>query len=228
MAKNTYQTYTELTPIGVYRADFMRRGAMCTALLPRHPGLAAVATAARDRVTEIDAGRDAMQDAEDAELVANAIEDAAKLDVVEVYTELRRTLFAKTGDAATLLPDAPSALARLGIDNFTNRAEAAIANLKALPENDPVRVSFLATLEKELAEFVAADKAEDNTRDALKTMRMALTLYKSELAQAREVQLGTILTVLKDREKVAMFTVPWRKPSRNAQDDAAPQEPTTP
>ena len=57
---------------------------------------------------------------------------------------------------------------------------------------------------------------------------MALTLYKSELAQEREAQLGTILTVLKDREKVAMFTVPWRKPLRNAQDDAAPQESTTP
>jgi hypothetical protein len=86
----------------------------------------------------------------------------------------------------------------------------------------------LPTLETELAQFVAADKAEDTTRAALKTTRMALTLYKSELAQAREVQLGTILTLLKDREKVAMFTVPWRKPSRAAQDDTGPEETTTP
>jgi hypothetical protein len=45
---------------------------------------------------------------------------------------------------------------------------------------------------------------------------MALTLYKSELAQAREAQLGSVLTALKDREKVAMCTLPWRKPSRSA------------
>lgn len=228
MAKNTYQTYTELTPIGIYRSDFMRRGAMCTALSTRHPDLAAIATAARAQVDEIDARRAALQDAEDSQLVANAIEDAAKLDVVEVYTELRRTLFAKTGDASSILPDAPSALARLGIDNFTERTQAAIARLKALPDNDPIRVGFLPILEQEWAEFAAADEAEDTTRNALKTSRMALTLYKSELAQLREAQLGTILTVLKDREKVAMFTVPWRKPSRMAQDDDNSQETTTP
>jgi hypothetical protein len=47
---------------------------------------------------------------------------------------------------------------------------------------------------------------------------MALTLYKSELAQAREAQLGSVLTALKDREKVAMCTLPWRKLSRSTND----------
>ncbi len=206
----------------------MRRSAMCTALSTRYPQLAAVAADAKALVNEIDLRRDALQDAEDAQLIANALEDAEKLDVIEVYTELRRTLFAKTGDVTTLLPDSPSVLGHLGMDNFTKRAESAISNLKALPETDSVRMAFLPSLERELSELVAADKAEDRTRDALKTTRMALTLYKSELAQAREVQLGTILTVLKDREKVALFTVPWRKPSRAVQEDAAPQEPPKP
>jgi hypothetical protein len=228
MAKNNYQTYTESTPFGTYRADLIRRGAMCTAMAPRHPELAAVAAAAKTLVAEIDSRREALQDAEDAQVIANAIEDAEKIDVLEVYTELRRTMFAKTGDVATLLPDAPSTLARLGIDNFTKRAEIAIANLKALPATDPIRVAFLANLEKEVAEFVTADKAEDQKRDELKTIRVALTLYKSELAQAREVQLGTILTVLKDRDKVAMFTIPWRKASRPTADETESKEPTTP
>ncbi|HRI66138.1 MAG TPA: hypothetical protein PK156_17945, partial [Polyangium sp.] len=118
--------------------------------------------------------------------MANAIEDAEKLDVIEVYTEMRRTLFAKTGDVTTLLPDSPSVLGHLGMENFTKRAESAISNLKALPETDSVRMAFLPSLERELGELVAADKAEDQTRDALKTTRMALTLYKSELAQARD------------------------------------------
>ena len=117
-------------------------------------------------------------------------------------------------------------MARLGIDNFSKRIELAVANLKALPANDSVRLAFLATLEKEATEFNAADKAEDQTRDALKTNRMALTLYKSQLAQAREVQLGTILTVLKDREKVALFTIPWRKWSRSDEPDEV--KPPTP
>lgn len=226
MGKTTYQGYTEDTPIGIFRGDLVRRGAMCTAMSTRYPELAAVATDAKTLVTEIDARRDALQDAEDAQLIANAIEDAEKLDVLEVYTEMRRTMFAKTGDVATILPDAPSTLSRLGIDNFSKRIDLAIANLKALPANDSIRVAFLATLEKEVLEFNAADKAEDQSREALKTNRMALTLYKAELAQAREAQLGTILTILKDREKVAMFTIPWRKSSRSDEPDEV--KPATP
>jgi hypothetical protein len=221
MAKNTYQTYTEQTPISVYRSDFMRRGAMCTALAGRHPGLSTIATEAKTVVAEIDTRREVLQELEDAQLLANAIEDAERLDVVEAYTELRRTMFAKNYEVAKLLPDAPSALGRLGVDNFIKRAEAAVANLEALPENDAIRVAFLANLKKELADLKNADQAEDQARADLKTGRMVLTLYKSELAQAREVQLGTILTVLKDREKVALFTVPWRKWSRAAEEAEA-------
>lgn len=102
MAKTTYQGYTEITPIGTYRSDQMRRSAMCTALSTRYPQLATVATDAKSLVNEIDLRRDALQDAEDAQLVANAIEDAEKLDVIEVYTEMRRTLFANTGNVTTL------------------------------------------------------------------------------------------------------------------------------
>ncbi len=228
MVKNTYQSYTEQTPIIGYRSDFMRRGAMCSALAPRHPGLAAVSAEAKTIVAAIDSRLAALQDAEDKQLLADALEDVEKLDVVELYTEMRRTMFAKKYEVTTLLPDAPSSLGRLGADVFTKRAEIAIANLKALPNSDPMRNVFLANLEQELSEYQSANNAEDVARDGLKTIRLALTLYKSELAQTREAQLGTILTILKDREKTALFTLPWRKSSRTPEESPAPAPTTTP
>jgi len=219
MAKNTYQSYTPDTPIHVYRGDFVHRGAICAALTPRFPELASVAADANAIVIQIDARLAALQHAEDDQIRAGAIEDAEKIDVADVYTELRRTMFARNYDVATILPEAPSNLRRLGAERFADRVNAAMSNLKTLPETDPVRVAFLASLEKEFAEFNTADKAEDDKRASLKSGNVALTLYKSELAQAREAQLGSILVTLKDREKVAMCTRPWRKPARNTNND---------
>jgi hypothetical protein len=225
MAKTTTQSYTAETPIRSYRADFMHRGAMCSALASRYPDVAPLASEAKAIVSAIDARLANLQAAEDAELVANALEDAEKMDFVDVYTEMRRTMFAQNVDVATILPDAPSSLARLGVDQFTKRTEAAIAAIKALPAADAIRIDFLTNLEKEFSEFSAADKAEDVTRNALKTIRLALTLYKSELAQSREVQLGTLLAILKDRAKVTLFTLPWRKSPR-PQDEEPSAEPS--
>ncbi|MBK9263804.1 MAG: hypothetical protein IPM54_28875 [Polyangiaceae bacterium] len=218
MAKNTYQSYTEKTPIYAFRADFVWRGAMCIALGTRHPALVGIGNEANAIVAQIDARLAALQAAEDDQLRARAIENAEKLDVVDVYTELRRTMSAKNYDVAKILPDAPSILKRMRADSFAARADIAVANLEALPENDPIRVAFLANLKKELAEFHEADKAEDKTQAALRSGNVALTLCKSELAQAREAQLGAILTELKDREKSSAFTLPWRKYSRAADD----------
>lgn len=216
MGKNNYQTYTEETPIDTYRADFIRRGAMCAALATRYPALAGIGTQASDTVTQIDAKRASLLAAEDDQIRARAIEDVEKLDVIDVYTELRRTMGAKSYDVLTLLPDAPSSLRRVGAATFTERANIAVSNLKALPDGDALKVAFLPKIEKELTDFQQADKAEDATRAALRSSGMALTLYKTELSQAREAELGAIQNVLRDREKTALFTLPWRKSARAA------------
>jgi len=91
-----------------------------------------------------------------------------------------------------------------------------------------MRVAFLSGLEKEFAEYQSANKAEDTTRDLLKTTRLALTLLKSEWVQTREMQLGTLLTIFKDRQKVALFTLAWRKTSRTADDEPAAESSPTP
>ncbi len=224
MAKTTYQGFTQETPIDIYRTDFMRRGAMCTGLVKRHPELAAIGMEADSIVAQIDARRAGLQQAEDDQVRARALEDAEKLDVVEVYTELRRTLFAKKVDVMTLLPDAPSTLGRLGAKEFGVRADKAIANLKQLPDTDPQKQAFLPMLEKEVAEFKSADVAEDGTRSALQAGRMALVLYKTELSLAREAQLGEIQKVMRDRKKAVLFTVPWRKASKPGGEEAPETE----
>lgn len=231
MASNTYQTYTEETPIDTYREDFIRRGAMCGALAKRYPGLAPIGAEADAVVAQIDARRAALQKSEDDQIRARAIEDAEKLDVLDVYTELRRTMAVKTpDDVLTLLPEAPSALRRLGATTFAERAGAAVSNLETLPAEDPLRVAFLEKLKKELAEFSAADKNEDATRLALQSGKVALTLYKSELSQTREAELGAIQSILKDRDKTAMFTIPWRKTGKapRAATSEPPAAETTP
>ena len=224
MAKNTYQTYNEETPFDTYREDFIRRGAMCGALAQRYPGLAAVGAEANVIVAQIDARRTALQAAEDDQIRARAVEDAEKLDVVDIYTELRRTIAVKSPeDALTLLPEAPSALRRLGTATFTERTNAALSNLRTLVVDDPLRVAFLDKLEKELAEFSTADKNEDKTRLA-HLRELGLVERQGDLpALEREAELGTIQSILKDREKTALFTIPWRKTSRTAA--AAPEAP---
>ncbi len=191
---------------------------MCMALSPRHPELQAIGLEADAIIAQIDARLGALQKAEDDQVRARAIEDAEKLDVVDVYTELRRTMDAKSYDVLTLLPDAPSSLRRLSTTSFTERANLAVASIKALPDGDDVKTIFLPRLEKELAEFATADKAEDMTRTTLKSGRVALTLYKSELSQAREAALGKITGILRDREKTALFTLPWRKNAKPGSD----------
>jgi hypothetical protein len=232
LAKTSYQTYTAETPIDTYRAEGIRRSAMCAALGERYPALLPVAADANALVAQIDTRSVALQAAEDDQTRARALEDVAKLDVLDVYAELRRTMAAKSYDTLTLLPEAPSALGRVGAKTFGERADQAVANIKALPDADPIKVAFLANLQKELSDFHAADLAEDLTRTTLQGGRVALTLYKSELSQAREAQLGAIQNVLGDREKTAQFTLPWRrtssKPDASAEDASPPEAPAAP
>jgi hypothetical protein len=119
----------------------------------------------------------------------------------------------------------PSVIGRLGAKEFGERMSAAIANLKTLPDGDPLKATFLPLLEQESAEFELADKAEDVTRRNLQSGRTALLLYKAELSQVRMAQLGAIQNVLRDREKTALFTVPWRKTPKG--DAAEAEEETT-
>jgi len=226
MAKNTYQTYTDETPIETYRSDFIRRSAMCGAIAQRYPDLAAVATEANAVLGQIDGRLGGLQQAEDDQVRAKALEDVAKLDVVDIYAELRGIMSAKGRDVMTLLPDAPSALGRLGAKTFRERADRAVANLKALPDGDALKADLLPKLQQELAEFREADVAEDVTRGSLQSGKMALLLYKTELSQVRETQLGAIQKVFGDRDRTAQFTIPWRKASKKSSEE--PEETETP
>lgn len=220
MGRTTYQTFTAEVPIGTFRDDFIHRSAMCAAIAKRYPDLQTIATEAEAITVQIDSKMANLQKAEDDQLRARAIEIVEKLDVVELYTELRRTMFAKNYDIETVLPDAPSALRRLGITSAAERITVAISNLSALPAGDPIKDAFLTKLQTEHAELDAADKAEDKTRLGVHSGRIALTLYKSELSQVREGQMGKIQTVLKDREKSSMFALPWRKVGKPADEPA--------
>jgi hypothetical protein len=226
MAKNTYQTYTNETPIGTYRTDFIRRSAMCGPLVKRYDALGAVVTEADAILVQIDTRLADLQQAEDDQVRARALEDVQKLDVVDIYTELRRTMTAnKQYEVMTLLPDAPSVLGRFNAKTFGQRADQAVANLRLLADDDTLKTTMLSVLEKELGEFKEADVAEDVTRSNLKSGRMALVLYKTELSQAREMQLGAIQKVFGDREKTALFTTAWRKAKSPADDEATEPPP---
>ncbi|TKD07559.1 hypothetical protein [Polyangium fumosum] len=212
MANHTYQTYNEEVQLEAFRADFIHRGAICGALDKRYPGLAAIGAEAEAIVAQIDSRRIELQKTEDEQIRARAIEDAEKLDVLDVYTELRRTMAVKNPkEVLTLLPDAPSILRRATAATFAERAGAALSNLKALPEEHPLRLAFLGKLELELSEFNDADKKEDVARLAIQSGKVALTLYKSELSETREAELGAIQNLLKDQEKTVLFTLPWRR-----------------
>lgn len=228
MPKNTYQSYTDATPIDIYRKDFLHRGAMCEALSQRYPALAPIATQAFAHVTLIDARTKILQQLEDDQTRAAALENAQKFDVVAVYTELRRTMSAKNYDVLQILPENPSTLEDRGTVTFRKRVDDAIAAIAVLPDGDPIKDTFLSTLQSEHAEFISADQAEDQTQAQLKAGRLALSLFKAEEAQVREAQLGLILSILRDREQVALFTLPWRSPRKSKDEPSTPPDPSAP
>jgi hypothetical protein len=199
---------------------------MCGPLVKRYDALGAVVTEADAILVQIDTRLADLQQAEDDQVRARALEDVQKLDVVDIYTELRRTMTAKKKyEVMTLLPDAPSVLGRFNAKTFGQRADQAVANLRLLADDDTLKTTMLSVLEKELGEFKEADVAEDVTRSNLKSGRMALVLYKTELSQAREMQLGAIQKVFGDREKTALFTTAWRKAKSPADDEATEPPP---
>lgn len=227
MSKTNYQSYTEATPIEIYRKDFLHRSAMCQALSKRYPALAPIATEAAAHVTLIDAHHQKLQQLEDDQTRADALQDAEKFDAVEVYTEMRRTMGAKNYDVLLILPKNPSILRDQGPQNFSKSMGEAIEAINTLPDGDPIKSTFLTTLQQEFAEFKSADEAEDKTQSLLKAGKVALTLFKAEQAQARNAQLGVIQGVVRDREKTAVFTLPWRAPkkSKDEGEDSGPAQP---
>lgn len=218
------QTYTADTPIEIFRRDYLYRHAVCQALTVKHTELGAIATEAGAVVAAIDGRLADLQRAEDDHVRARALEIAAKFDVIEVY-ELIRAQFAvyRKDMLLSFLPESPSSLARAGVKRAEDRVNQTIANLKNLPADDAIRTGFLPQLEQEQAELRAADLAEDDVRRAVRAVGLGLTTYKAELAQLRDMQLGQVQAVMKDRAKTEMFTLPWRKPSKK--EDTEPVEP---
>jgi hypothetical protein len=223
MGKSSYQSYTPETPIEIFRSDFIHRQAICVALAASYPALTPVGAECGTIVAAIDARDADIQAVLDEAVRAKAVEDAGKLDVVDVYTELRGMMTVQQRDQLfAFLPDPPSALGRLGTKKFADRVALAVTNLQRLPESDPLRRDYLSRLQAEVEEFRRADEAEDAVRLRVRSARLGLLVYKSELARARDAQLGTIQTILGDRAKAAAFTIPWR---RNAQEDDATEPP---
>ncbi len=226
MAGSSYQTYTSETPISAFRADFIHREAVCSAFAKRYPELADVAAEARQVVEVIDGRRGAVEKAEDDEIRARAVEDLEKADAIDAYATLRGLVGVYDEERLlAFLPDAPSALKRLGVKDLRGRVAAAIAGLRSLPDGTNRYAELVGALERELAALDAADGAEDATRAQLKSVRLALMVYRGELAAARDRQLGTVQKVLEDRTRVGLFTLPWRKRAAERpveEDPAAP------
>jgi hypothetical protein len=231
MARATYQTFTPETPLPIFREDFLRRQSMCAALGAKFPGLEAVGSECTEIIAAMDARKVELQRAEDALVRARALEDAEKIDVIDSYSRLRTILLLDEKETArVLLPDAPSSLGRAGLSSFKERIAASINNLRSLPEDHPVRVEHLPLLEAEHTEFLAADQREDQVKAELSRIKLSLTLYRAELAQLRDGQLGSVQSELEDRARTALFTIPWRKSSRSSsgEGDVDLDEPTPP
>jgi hypothetical protein len=217
------QSYTQDTPLDDFRKDFIYRGAVCQAAARKKPGLAAVAADCDATVGMIDSRRAQLQQLEDDMVRARAFESAEKLEAIEAYDMVRKQLAAyDKAKVAELLPVPPSTMSKLALEKLDYRVSQAISNIKGLPEDHPVRRDFLPPLEREFAEFQAADVAEDTVRRTFTTARLALTTFKAELAQRRDTELGQVQAVYGDRGKVDFFTLPWRAPAKKEEPVSEP------
>lgn len=188
----------------------------------------ALATPVQGLLTTIRTRRDALEDAEDAVIVAAALlqrKDKGRDGLVVEAGGVARAV--DKASYAILFPKLnPSATARLPIDEESAEMSRILGEMANLPPDHPVRQAY----EQELTAAEAAVKAADAQSDAAVTelalQRSQLDRFKLEMDQARLAIHGQLLTLLKNKAEADGFFRPTTNPPSPA--SPSPDEPASP
>ena len=215
------------TSLSTFRWDLVYLSAQLTA--DQRPGVAALAGPVQTLLTKLKTERDALEQAEDAVIVASALLNKKDQHRDGVLVEAGGV--ARASDKAvytTLFPKLnPSGTARLGVDAESAEVSRILGELAKLPVDHLLRTAYEPELIAAEAAVKAADAQSDEAVTALALQRSQLDRFKLEVDQARLSTHGQLVTLLKDKAEADAFYRPVSSmPADEAKPDATP--PTTP
>jgi hypothetical protein len=227
------QQFTSKTPLARYRKDARHRGSMCRAMatLPedepvtdeareRAGKFAAVAESSQRSVDTITARAADVQRADDILTDAKALESVTRFRTKEAYEQARLDLTAAASDIVrTILPIAPSLIAKGGIKRVIGLIEDGVAKLSTPDAPESVRTEHAPVIERHLARMREADLAEDRAGAALSALRASIVLFKAAQQREREIAYGRLIELVGRADAEAYFLAA-RTRSSSVEDDA--------
>lgn len=191
----------------------------------------AIAVPVQTCLGKLVAGRAALEQAEDAVIIASA--QLNKRD------KRRDTLLIEVGGVARVADKAvysalfskhnPSATARLNLTAESAEISRILGELAKLPANHPVRAAYEQELTLAEAALKAAEAQSDEAVTALALQRSEINRLKLEVDQQRLKTHGQLLVVLMDKAEADSFYRPTTSvPGEEEEESAEPEAPEVP
>lgn len=214
-----------------FRWDFVYLAAQT--LADKRPDVLALAASIQAKLVEINAERDALEQAENQEIFASALvnkRDRARDEVVLATGGVARTQ--DKGLYQTLFTKlSPSATAKLGVDAESKEIARILGELGKLPPDHPIRVTYEGALSTAESELKTALEESDTAETGLALQRSHAFRFKLDLDKFRVELHGKLVALLKDKEEANSFFRPTTlSPDADADktDPNAPKDPVVP
>lgn len=200
-------------------------------LADKRPDVLALAPLVQAKLAEIKTERDALEQAEDQEIIATALVD--KRDRTRDGLVIATGGTARTQDKAlyqTLFNKlSPSKTAKLGIDAESKEIARIAGELAKLPADNSIRVTYAAALSAAETELQAAKEQSDTAETALALQRSQAFRFKLDLDKFRVELHGKLVSILKDKDEANSFFRPTKlSPESDADESQDPADPPKP
>lgn len=211
--------------LSMFRWDLVYLGAQLEA--DGRPEVAALLGPVQALLAELKVERDALEEAEDALLVATAVRnrrDRARDVVLLEAGGVARASNKEVYDR--LFPQrSPSRTARLPLQEESAEVQRILGELGKLAADDPIRAAYEAELEAAESALAAAGSDAGEAATALALQRSELDRFKLKADQTRLSTFGKLAAFLKDKAEADTF---FRAMSTSPEPEPTEPEPAAP
>ena len=193
------------------------------------PGVSDLAPMASDRLVQLGQERAALEQAEDAVVIASALlnkKDRGRDGVLVEMGGVARALD-KQVYATLFARQSPSVVAKLAVAEESVEVRRILGELAKLPADHMLRQEYEAELTASEAAVMAASAQSDEAVTALALQRSQLARFKLSTDQVRLEIHGRLVTILKDKAEADSFFRPTTA-SPSTEEPSAPEQPASP
>lgn len=193
-------------------------------LADKRPEVKALASPIQGYLSQIAAERAALEQAEDAAIIASALLNKSDRSRDEVLVEAGGVARATDrGVYEVLFPThSPTATARLGVAAESAQVNRILGELASLPGDHPLRKEYEDELQNAEAAVKSAVGKSDDAVTALALQRSQIDRFKLTVDKARLEAHGQLVVLLKDKAEADSFFRPTtRSPTEEAPEASA-------